>query len=72
MVPMIAVISSSVAAVGYDPTTTELYVRFHHASRTYVYTGVQQSLYEQFLQASSKGRFLAWPIKGHYPYRHVA
>lgn len=72
VVTMIAVISSNVAAVGYDDRAQELYVRFHHGSRTYIYSGVPWNLYEAFLRAPSKGRFLTWAIKGHYPYRLVA
>ena len=72
VVSMIAVISSNVAAVGYDARSQELLVRFHHASRNYAYRGVPLSLYEDFLRAPSKGQFLAWAIKGHYPYRLVA
>lgn len=69
---MIAVISSNVAAIGHDANTEELYVRFHHASRLYVYSGVSLSVYKQFLQAPSKGRFLAFTVKKHYPFRQVA
>jgi len=72
MVPLIAVISSNVAAIGYDIRSQDLYVRFYHASRIYVYSGVPLSVYEDFLRAPSKGQFLAWMIKGHYPYSRVA
>jgi hypothetical protein len=69
---MISVTSSSVAGVGYDSAGLELFVRFHHASRVYVYSGVALSVYERFLEAPSKGQYLAWTIKGQYPYRLVA
>jgi hypothetical protein len=69
---MIAVISSNVAAVGYDARSQELLVRFHYASRTYAYSGVALSVYDDFLRAPSKGQFLAWAVKNHYPYRLVA
>jgi hypothetical protein len=69
---MIAVISSNVAAIGYDGVAEDLYVRFHHASRLYVYSGVAAELYVDFLRAPSKGQFLACEIRGRYPYRQVA
>ncbi len=69
---MISVISSNVAAIGYDPHQGQLFVQFHHRGRTYVYSGVPQSVYGEFLQAPSKGQYVAWNIKGHYPYQQVA
>jgi hypothetical protein len=72
MVPMIAVISSNVAAIGYDRLAEDLYVRFHHAHRLYVYAGVRPWVYEEFLRAPSKGQFLMSEVRGRYPHRLVA
>lgn len=70
-VTMIAVISSSVAAVGYDAGSLELYVRFHGSTRTYVYSGVPVRLFEDFLRSSSKGRFFTATIRGRFPFRRT-
>ena len=72
MVEMIPVISSNVAAIGYDAESSVLLVRFHDGVRVYSYRGVPVAVYRAFLGAPSKGRFLAWYVKGHYPYQRVA
>ena len=72
VVETVPVISSTVAAIGYDDRSSILFVRFHVGAREYSYQGVSISLYKAFLAAPSKGRFLAWHIKGHYPYARVA
>jgi hypothetical protein len=47
--------SSNVAAVGYDPQTKEMAVRFKSGS-TYVYSGVSPEEHEALLSADSVGR----------------
>jgi hypothetical protein len=69
---MIPVLSSNVAAVGYDAKSSTLVVRFHDGGRVYRYGGVPVAVYREFLAAPSKGRFLAQFIKGFYPYARVA
>jgi hypothetical protein len=69
---MISVMSSSVAAIGYDARASELFVRFHDEARLYVYRDVPLSTYQRFLAAPSKGQFHAWSVKGHYAYARVA
>jgi KTSC domain-containing protein len=69
---MVPVLSSSIAAVGYDAAASMLLVRFHDEARTYSYLGVPVGTYRAFLSAPSKGRFLAHFIKGRYPYQRVA
>jgi hypothetical protein len=69
---MMSVISRNVAAIGYDGQTSEMFVRFHNEARLYVYWAVPLSVYEEFLAAPSKGQFLAWYVKGRYPYTRVA
>lgn len=65
-------LSSSVAATGYDGQTSTLFVRFHDGGRVYSYHGVPLVVYRDFLAAPSKGRFLAQFIKGFYTYARVA
>lgn len=60
--------STSIAAVGYDGRTRELFVRFRETGRTYVYQGVAASVFENFLCADSKGIYFNRKIKGEYPY----
>ena len=58
MVEMSFVDSSSVEAMGYDSDTQELHVRFLKSGQTYVYFGVEDWVFQEFMQADSKGRYL--------------
>lgn len=60
--------SSNVEAIGYDPGTQELYVRFLKSGLTYIYYGVDEWVFQEFLQADSKGIFLNERIKPSYQY----
>ena len=62
--------SSSVDAIGYDPGTHRLYIRFV-GRRGYVYYDVDQSVFDALLAADSKGRFVNSEIKGAYSYRRL-
>ena len=64
MVEMRFVDSSSVEAIGYDPDAQELYVRFLQSGQTYVYYGVEEWVFQEFLQADSKGAYLNTNIRG--------
>lgn len=61
--------SSNIESVGYDDTTSSLYVKYK--SGTYKYDGVEKSVYESLLTSTSKGRFMNETIKGHYNYSRV-
>ena len=63
--------SSSVDAVGYDPTSGKLYVRFLGSGHAYVYYDVPASVYDAFMASASKGRFVNLEIKGAYEYRRL-
>lgn len=65
---MISVESSNLRSVGYENGT--LYVSFHSGS-TYSYDGVPQSVYENLLNAPSKGKYFNTNIKNRYPYRKL-
>ena len=69
---MTPVLSSNVAAIGHDKYSSVLYVQFHGSGYVYGYAGVSAAVSQAFLEAPSKGRFLAWFIKGRYPYARVA
>lgn len=64
------VVSSNVAAIGYDEPSQTLEVEFTNGA-IYQYYNVPQALFEQLMQASSKGQFLAYQIKNSYPYSRV-
>ena len=57
--------SSAIAAVGYDPGKEELEVEFR-SGNVYRYFDVPEDVYEDLLQAGSKGRFFGSFIRGQY------
>lgn len=64
------VVSSNIAAIGYDEPSQTLEVEFTSGA-VYQYYNVTSVLFEQFMQAGSKGQFLAHQIKNTYPYSRV-
>lgn len=57
--------SSNIDAVAFDAATSTLGVRFKNGG-TYHYADVPQSVYDEFLAASSIGKFFFAHIKGKY------
>ena len=64
------VASSNIASIGYDADTDTLEVEFLSGA-IYQYYNVPQNMYDQLVQAGSKGRFLNTYIKNAYPYSRV-
>ncbi len=62
--------SSTIVGIGYDEPSQTLEVEFKTGS-VYQYYNVTLALFEQLMQASSKGQFLAYQIKNAYPYSRV-
>lgn len=71
MPEMTFVTSSTVEAIGYDAPTRELYVQFVKTGETYVYSEVEEWVFQEFLRADSKGTYLNTNIKGRYDYRKL-
>lgn len=59
---MIIVSSSNIEAIGIDPATEELYVRFLRGE-TYIYSGVSEFQFTEFVNAPSKGQWLDQNVK---------
>jgi len=64
------VASSNIQSIGYHPPTQTLEVEFL-SGRIYQYFDVPETVYQAFMEASSKGRFLASGIKGAYRYARL-
>ena len=60
------VVSSNVAAIGYDEGGQELYVEFLD-SGLYCYSGVPLPIWQDFQVSGSKGGYLNSVIKPTYP-----
>ena len=65
-----SVASSNIASIGYDEPSQTLEVEFTNGA-IYQYYNVTQTLFEQLIQAGSKGQFLTYQIKNAYPYSRV-
>jgi hypothetical protein len=62
--------SSTIASVGYDPTTLTLEVEFL-SGNVYQYFDVPVPVFEEFMSAPSKGEYLHNNIKGAYRYARL-
>ncbi len=62
--------SSNIEAIGYEPDRQELYVRFLKTG-DYVYYYVEEWVFNEFMQANSKGGYLHNYIKGRYDYARL-
>ena len=62
------VTSSNIEAIGYDPDSMELHVSFLKSGQTYVYYNVEPWIFDEFMQADSKGTYLNSQIKGRFDY----
>ena len=60
--------SSNIEAIGYDPDNQHLHVRFLQSSETYVYYNLEEWVFEELMQADSKGKYFNTNIKGCYQY----
>jgi hypothetical protein len=72
MIPsnMKPVSSSNVDSIGYDESDEELFVKFNNGSM-YVYKDVPESVWEDFQNADSKGRFIHTDLKDIYDYEKL-
>ena len=62
--------SSNLSAVDYDPQGRALKVRFK-GSGEYLYVGVPQEAFENFMASESKGSFFHSNIKGVYEHEKI-
>lgn len=63
--------SKNVAAIGYDPATQTLGIRFHNESSDYFYEHVPPALHVEFMKSESKGAFLHARVRGQFNHRKV-
>jgi hypothetical protein len=67
MAEMHYVDSTNIEAIGYDAQAQELHVCFLSGD-TYIYHGVPQDVYDDLMNAPSKGSYLNRVVKGTYAY----
>lgn len=66
-IPMKPVISSNLAAVGYDAASETLRVKFK-SGLVYTYSGVPYTVFYALSKASSLGSYFYYNIRTSYPY----
>jgi hypothetical protein len=62
---MIRVSSSAISAVGYDPDTQQMQIKFKQG-RTYTFCRVPQHVFDGLLSAGSKGTYYDHRIRDMY------
>lgn len=67
MPDMIYVDSSNVEAIGYDDDIQEMHVQFV-SGICYIYHDVPREIFDQLMNAPSKGSFLNREVKGVYQF----
>ena len=65
-----AVTSSTIASIGYDPTSMTLEVEFIKGG-IYQYFDVPEAVHQEFMAVSSHGKYLHANIKGVYRFAKV-
>lgn len=61
--------SSNIEMIGYDAEAMELHVQFLENPSPYIYMMVPEHVFEELMQAPSKGSYLNREIKGTYEFR---
>jgi hypothetical protein len=67
---MISVTSSNIESIGYGEKRNALIVKFKNGG-VYIYQGVKKNIFDEFLNAPSKGGYLDSEIKGGYPFERI-
>ena len=67
---MIEVTSSNIESVGYDNDEQTLFVKFKSGT-TYSYSEVLVEIYDEMLQADSKGKYFYANIRNVYSFEKV-
>lgn len=60
--------SSQIESIGYDVARGILFIKFIQTQTTYVYLEVPSDVYDRFLAAESKGRFMNQEIRNKFLY----
>jgi hypothetical protein len=63
----VAVSSSNLSSVGYDPDTQTLEIEFHHGG-VYQYAGVPEEVFQGLMSSDSQGKYFHANIKNNYPF----
>jgi hypothetical protein len=70
-IKMIPVDSAQIESIGYDSNERVLAVRFNYKRRLYYYLDVPEEAFQEFLSASSIGKYFHGYIKNVYEYEKI-
>ena len=62
--------SSTILSIGYEPSSETLEIEFKNGG-IYQYYNVPQTIYQQLMEAASKGQFFHTYIRNAFPYSRV-
>ena len=65
-----AVNSKTISKVGYDPQTLIMIIEFHTGSM-YEFSGVDQDIYQQFINSPSLGTFFSKNLRKKFQYKKI-
>jgi hypothetical protein len=65
------VVSRNVEAIGYDAENRELHVRFLRSGITYVYSNVDEHVFQELRRAESKGSYVNLSIRNKFETRRL-
>jgi hypothetical protein len=65
------VVSENVEAIGYDVENRELHVRFLRSGVTYVYSIVDEYIFQELRMAESKGAYINQRIRNNFEFRKL-
>lgn len=65
------VVSENVEAIGYDVENRELHVRFLRSGVTYVYSNVDEYIFQELRMAKSKGAYINQRIRNNFEFRKL-
>ena len=63
--------SRAIEKYQYDPTTRDFYVVFNNNPSIYLYIGVENNTFDNFINSSSKGQYFNRNIRGNYSHRVI-
>lgn len=66
MIDWVTVRSSAIRKIGYDATTSRMYIDFEDSDPYYTFCGVPEQAFRQFINARSVGRHYHQYIKDRY------
>ena len=63
--------STMIEAVGYEPDTQQLHVRFAKSGDTYVYYAVEEWVFSGMLESESKGQYFNATVRDAYQFEKL-